>query len=135
MLSVLFCVPTAQSTASVGELEGIHWFYTLPSLPRKIVWCSSRTVHATTPEIGGFQSPAPVTQKSKSTDMASSGDGRLSFRIWGSGLQGGYYGVPMSWSKTAGGDTVSWVGFELLHRSYQLVLTERRVSMVSEMDE
>ena len=35
-------------------------------------------------------------------------------------------GVPLSWSKTAGGDTVSWVGFELLHRTYQLGLTERR---------
>ena len=25
-------------------------------------------------------------------------------------------GVPLSWRKTSGGDTVSWVGFELLHR-------------------
>ena len=35
-------------------------------------------------------------------------------------------GVPLSWRKTAGGDTVSWVGFELLHRSYKIGLTERR---------
>ena len=35
-------------------------------------------------------------------------------------------GVPLSWRKTAGGDTVSWVGFELLHRSYKIGLSERR---------
>ena len=35
-------------------------------------------------------------------------------------------GVPLSWRKTAGGDTVSWVGFELLHRSYKIGLSQRR---------
>ena len=35
-------------------------------------------------------------------------------------------GVPLSWRKTAGGDTVSWVGFELLQRSYKIGLSERR---------
>ena len=35
-------------------------------------------------------------------------------------------GVPLSWRKTSGGDTVSWVGFELLHRSYKIGLSERR---------
>ena len=35
-------------------------------------------------------------------------------------------GVPLSWSKTAGGDVISWVGFEILHRSYQLGISERR---------
>ena len=34
--------------------------------------------------------------------------------------------VPLSWNKTAGGDTVVWVGFELLHRSYQLRISQRR---------
>ena len=34
-------------------------------------------------------------------------------------------GVPLSWRKTAG-DTVSWVGFELLHRSYKIGLSQRR---------
>ena len=33
-------------------------------------------------------------------------------------------GVPLSWKKTAGCDTVSWVG--LLHRSYKIGLSERR---------
>ena len=35
-------------------------------------------------------------------------------------------GVPLAWKKTAGGDTVSWVGFELLHRSYKIGLSEKR---------
>ena len=34
--------------------------------------------------------------------------------------------VPLSWSKTAGGDTVTWVGFKLLLPSYQLVISARR---------
>ena len=34
-------------------------------------------------------------------------------------------GVPLSWSKTAGGDTITWVGFELLH-SHQLGVSARR---------
>ena len=35
-------------------------------------------------------------------------------------------GVPLSWSKTARGDTVAWVGFEILHRSYSLGISARR---------
>ena len=35
-------------------------------------------------------------------------------------------GAPLSWNKTAGGDVVSSVGFELLHRSYKVGLTSRR---------
>ena len=35
-------------------------------------------------------------------------------------------GVPLSWHKTAGGDLVSWVGFQLLHRTYQLGISVRR---------
>ena len=35
-------------------------------------------------------------------------------------------GVPLSWSKTAGGDTVICVGFEILHRSFSLGVSERR---------
>ena len=35
-------------------------------------------------------------------------------------------GIPLEWPKTAGGNTVSWVGFELLHRSYKVGLSERR---------
>ena len=35
-------------------------------------------------------------------------------------------GVPLSWNKTAGGDIVTWVGFELLHRSFQLGISQRR---------
>ena len=34
--------------------------------------------------------------------------------------------VPLSWSKTAGGDTVAWVGFELLHASSELGISQRR---------
>ena len=36
-------------------------------------------------------------------------------------------GVPLSWLKTAG-DVVTWVGFELLHNSYQLGISQRRVA-------
>ena len=35
-------------------------------------------------------------------------------------------GVPLSWAKTAGGDTVTWVGLELLHRSRHLGTSQRR---------
>ena len=35
-------------------------------------------------------------------------------------------GIPLSWRKTAGGDAVIWVGFELLHRTYHLEISERR---------
>ena len=32
----------------------------------------------------------------------------------------------MSWNKTSGGETVTWVGFELLHRTRQLGISQRR---------
>ena len=35
-------------------------------------------------------------------------------------------GVPLAWHKTAGGDVVTWVGFELLHRSHKIGLSSRR---------
>ena len=35
-------------------------------------------------------------------------------------------GVPLAWHKTAGGDAVSWIGFEILHQSYNLGTSERR---------
>ena len=35
-------------------------------------------------------------------------------------------GVHLSWGKTAGGDIVTWVGLELLHRSYQIGISARR---------
>ena len=35
-------------------------------------------------------------------------------------------GVPLAWLKTSGGDVVSWVGFELLHHSRSLGISERR---------
>ena len=35
-------------------------------------------------------------------------------------------GVPLSWNKTAGGDIIAWVGFELLHKSYQLGISQHR---------
>ena len=34
--------------------------------------------------------------------------------------------VPLSWAKTSGGDTVAWVGFELLHSSSCLGVSQRR---------
>ena len=37
-------------------------------------------------------------------------------------------GVPLSWGKTAGGDKVTWVGFELLHHTYHLEISERRAA-------
>ena len=39
-------------------------------------------------------------------------------------------GVPLSWSKTSGGDTISWVGFEILHKSHSLGISERRSQQV-----
>ena len=35
-------------------------------------------------------------------------------------------GVPLSWSQTAGGDTVAWEGFEIMHRSYSMETSARR---------
>ena len=35
-------------------------------------------------------------------------------------------GVPLSWNKTSGGETVTCVGFELLHRARQLGISQRR---------
>ena len=35
-------------------------------------------------------------------------------------------GMPLSWPKTAGGDTIAWVGFEILHRTFCLGVSERR---------
>ena len=35
-------------------------------------------------------------------------------------------GVPLSWNKTSGGETVTWVGFELLHRTRQFGISQRR---------
>ena len=34
-------------------------------------------------------------------------------------------GVLLSWNKTSGGETVTWVGFELLHRTPQLGISQR----------
>ena len=36
----------------------------------------------------------------------------------------------VSWGKTSGGDVVTWVGFELRHRSYQLGFSERRAQWI-----
>ena len=35
-------------------------------------------------------------------------------------------GVPLSWDKTAGGKTSVWVGFELLHSTHHLGISQRR---------
>ena len=35
-------------------------------------------------------------------------------------------GIPLSWHKTSGGDVTNWVGFELLHSSYKLGVSQRR---------
>ena len=35
-------------------------------------------------------------------------------------------GIHLSWHKTSGGDVPNWVGFELLHRSYKLGVSQRR---------
>ena len=35
-------------------------------------------------------------------------------------------GGPLSWAKTAGGDAVSWVGFEVLHQSRHIGISQRR---------
>ena len=34
--------------------------------------------------------------------------------------------VPLAWNKIAGGETVTWVGFELLHRSRQLGIIKKQ---------
>ena len=38
-------------------------------------------------------------------------------------------GVPLSWDKTAGGETVVWVGFELLHITLHLGISQRRAEL------
>ena len=35
-------------------------------------------------------------------------------------------GVPLSWNKTAGGDTIVWMGFELLLRASKVRISQRR---------
>ena len=40
-------------------------------------------------------------------------------------------GFPLAWSKTAGGDIVTWVGFELLHRYFQVGISARRAEWFS----
>ena len=35
-------------------------------------------------------------------------------------------GIPLSWHKTLGGDTLVWVGFELLLESYRVGISQRR---------
>ena len=35
-------------------------------------------------------------------------------------------GVPLSWNKTSGGESVTWVGFELVHKTRQLGISQRR---------
>ena len=37
-------------------------------------------------------------------------------------------GVPLSWGKTAGGDVLMWVGFELHHHTHQLGTSEQRAA-------
>ena len=39
-------------------------------------------------------------------------------------------GVPLSWGKTSGGDTLTWVGFELFHKSYRLGVSQRRAEWI-----
>ena len=39
-------------------------------------------------------------------------------------------GMPLSWNKTAGGETVTWVGFELLHGTRQLGISSRRAEWI-----
>ena len=39
-------------------------------------------------------------------------------------------GVPLSRAKTPGGDAVSWVGFELLHHSRHLGISQRRAEWI-----
>ena len=41
--------------------------------------------------------------------------------------------VPLSWAKTAGGDTVAWVGFELLHSSSCLGISQRLSRLVCQV--
>ena len=35
-------------------------------------------------------------------------------------------GIHLSWHKISGGDVTNWVGFEMLHRSYKLGVSQRR---------
>ena len=43
-------------------------------------------------------------------------------------------GAPFSWHKTRGGDSVVWVGFELLHRTRHLAARSTKVSKVGARD-
>ena len=42
--------------------------------------------------------------------------------------------VPLSWNKAAGGDTVVWIGFELLHSSSKLGISQRLADWNVKMD-
>ena len=39
-------------------------------------------------------------------------------------------GVPLSWSKTSGGDTFTWVVFQLFHKSYRLGVSQRSAEWI-----
>ena len=41
-------------------------------------------------------------------------------------VQSALVGVLLSWPKTAGGNTITWVSFELLHRNFFLGISQRR---------
>ena len=44
-------------------------------------------------------------------------------------------GVPLSWNTTSVGETVTWVGFELLHRTRQLGISQRKGGLVQKVDD
>ena len=48
------------------------------------------------------------------------------FALFAFFLLGCTCGVPLSWNKTAGGETVVWVEFELLHSTHHLGISQRR---------
>ena len=77
----------------------------------------------------------PISCLKLSANAARACCRRFSSRTRGEGQRSGLFilfvlcataGVPLSWIKTAGGDIIVWVGFELVHTSYPLGISQRR---------
>ena len=76
------------------------------------------TLPQTAPTRGIWWWPTTTTWKQEESTTAS----RCSLSL----LLCSACGVPLSWNKTAGGEAVVWVGFELLHSTHHLGISQRR---------
>ena len=90
------------------------------------------TGHAPPQHLGGLHStaqhtqPAPGTSSSRTTSTWRLGGPQYRPALLVFFVLCAVTGFPLSWNKTAGGDLVTGVGFELLHQTHQLGISARR---------